>query len=223
MLCNFGKLGRDLSADDLGDLAGAAGDEVRVVVLAGGNHEIGLGRLVAERFDPVEGRGRDVEEGDTLLGSDLAHGLGIVGVAVAVELSALEPAAGDRSQEHRGAALLTDAVDKVAEVVLVGAERRGVAGGIVGLGVVVAELDEDIVAGLHGPVDFVPEAEVAETLSTATVLGVIDDGDGGGIEEILEHHPPSAFLSGLGKILLGAGAVAHQVDGEGAGGEPDGG
>ena len=222
VLRDFRKLRPDLFADDLGDLAGAGGNEVRVVVLAGGDHEIGLGGLVAERFDPVEGRGCDVEKGDALFRGDSFHRGGIVGVAVAVELALLEPAAGDRGQEHRGAALFADAVDEGAEILLVGAPGIGIAGGIVLLGVVVTELDEDVVAGLHRFIDLVPQAEVAEALGAAAVLGVVDDRDGGGIEEVLEHHAPAALEAGLREVLFGAGAVAHQVDGEGAGGEPDG-
>ena len=142
--------------------------------------------------------------------------VGVV-VAVAVQLAVLEPAAGHRGEEDRRRALFAGAADEGPQVLLVGAESGRIALGVVGLGIVVAELDEHIVAGLEGVLDDVPEALVDEALRAAAVLRESV------VHEVREHHAPAALELAVGEVFLRHGGIAHQMDGrEGAGDEPDG-
>ena len=222
MLADRGNLRLEGFADDFRHFARTAGDRMGIVVLAGGDHEIGLRGLISDAFDPVQGRRGDVQDRHAHLLGHLLHGGGIVGVAVAVQLAVLEPAAGHRSQENRRGALLAGAADEGPEILLVGAESRGIAVGIIGLGVVVAELDEHVIPGLEGVLDHVPEALVDEALRAAAVLRIVDDPEGV-VHEVREHHAPAALELAVGEIFLRHGGIAHQVDGrEGTGYKPDG-
>ena len=221
MLAEGGNLLLEGVADDLRHLARPAGDRMGVVVLAGGDHEIGLGSLVADALEPVQSRRGDVQERHAHLLGHLLHRGGIVGVAVAVQLAAFEPAAGHRGEEDRRRAFLAGSADEGPEVLLVGAEGGRIAVGIVGLGIIVAELDEHVVPGLEGVLDHVPEALVDEALRAAAVLRVVDDVEGA-VHEIREHHAPAALGLPVGQVLVRHRGIAHQVDGrEGTGHEPD--
>ena len=210
---NFRQLFLDFVANDFRHFAGAAGHQVGVVVLAGRNHEIGLGGVVAQFLQPVQRGGGHVDEGNAHLFGYGLHGGRIVRMAVTVQFSLLEPAAGNGTQEHRSAAFLAHAFYEGAEVVLVGAVRRSVAGRIVRLGVVMAEFNEHVVAGLHGIVYLIPQAQVDEAFGAAPVLGIVDHLHVL-IQEIGEHHAPAALLTGFGQVFFCHGAVPHQVDGE---------
>ena len=210
-------------ADQFGHLARAPRDRMGIVILARGNHEISLGGLIAQAFQPVERLRGHVQQRHAFLLSHLLHRGGIIRVAVAVQLPLLEPAAGDRSEEHRRGALRAGPADEGAEVVLVGAESRGIALRIVRLRIVVAELDEHVIPGLQGVVHLVPETPVDETLRAAAVLRVIDHLEGV-VHEVLEHHAPAALGIAAREVLFRHGGIAHQVDGrEGAGYQPDAG
>ena len=213
MLRQFGNLLLDFFADYLRNLAGPAGDRMGVVVLAGTDHEIGFGAFISEAFQPVESGGGDIEQDNTLFLCHLLHRRRIVGVAVAVEFALLEPTACHRSKQHGPDAFFLGCADEPAEVVLIGAERSCVTDGIVGLGIVVAELDEEPVARFQIGLNLFPKAEVDETLGTAPVLRVIDHSYSV-VQEILEHHPPSAFRACLCKVLLRHGGIPYRVDGK---------
>ena len=176
-------------------------------------HEVGPGGFVAQAFDPVESGCGDVKQGSAGLFRNLFHRGGIIAVAVAVEPAILEPAAGDRSEQHGISSLLPHAVDERAEIVLVGTPGSCISRGIGFLGVVVPELDKYVIAGLYRVVYLVPEAPVDETLCAAAVLGVVYHFDPV-VEEILEHHAPAALGIAFGKVFLRHGAVTHEVDGE---------
>ena len=143
-------------------------------------------------------------------------------MAVAVQHAVLEPAAGHRGKQHRVGALFQGRPHKQAQVFLVGTISGGIAGGVVGLGIVMAELDEHIIPRLQVGLHLVPKPQVYETFGTAAVLSIIDDVYLAGIQEILQHHSPATFLPCLGKVFFRHGAVSHQVDGgKGAGHKPD--
>ena len=213
MLRQFGNLLLDLFADNFSHLPGSAGYCVGVVVLAGTDHEVRLGTFISEAFQPVEGGGSDVEKSYVLFFCHLLHSRGIIGMAVAVEFALLEPTAGHRSKQHGPDAFFLGCADEPAEVVLIGAKRSCVTDGIVGLGIVVAELDEEPVARFQISLNLIPKAEVDKTLGTAPVLRVIDDSHSV-VQEILEHHPPSAFRTRLCKVLLRHGGIPNRVNGK---------
>ena len=221
-LGQFRKLFLDKAANDFRHLAGAGGHQVGVVVLAGGNHEVGLGSLIPQPLDPVQGGRGHVQQGNILLGGHGLHGGGIVRMAASVQLAVLEPAAGHRGEQHGDAALLPHTVNVIAQVVLVSAPGSRIAGGVALLGVVVAELDKHVVSRLNGAVHLVPQAQVPEALGAAAVLGIVDHLHLVRVQEVLEHHAPAPLQSCLGQVFLGHCAVAHQMDGgEGAGHQPD--
>ena len=196
-------------------------DGVRVVVatlriafaLAGSQlHEIWLRCLVTERLQPVAGVGIYIQKRDVLFLGDGLHSRHIVAVAVLVENSVLEPAAAHRGKEHGSGALGPDLIDETAEIVAVSPVGRGVAEGVVLLGVIVSELKEHIVAGLEHGHHPVPMSESTEALGTPTVTGVIHDLDPI-VEEARKDHAPTSFGAAFGHILWGAGAVTAEVYG----------
>ena len=202
----------DPVADQFRHLAGTAWDQMGVVVLAGGNHKISFGGFVAQRLDPIQrGRGH-IQADHAFFGRYRLHGGGIVRVAVPVQLPALEPATGDGREQHRNAAFFPHPVHKTTQIILIGAPGSRIAGRIVLLGIVVAKLDEHIIAGLDRSIYLVPEPQVDETLGAAAILGVIDHRYLRRVQEILQHHTPAAFLPGLGQIFFGHSAVPHQMD-----------
>ena len=228
---DFGQLLLDEAAHDFSHLAGSGSDGVGVVglavggagVAAGGEvHKVRPRGFISQALYPVQGRGGHVQESHSFLLRHLLHSGGVVPVASAVELAFLEPAAGDRGEEHRGAAFLAYALDEDAQVVLICSPGSGVALGVGFLGVVVPEFDEYVVSGAYGLIDLGPEAFVDEALGAASVLGVVDDFHFR-IQEVLEHHTPAPLGIAFGEVFLGHSAVSHQMDGEGAANQPEGG
>ena len=213
MLRDFGELLAYLLADELGHLAGSAGDGVGVVVLAGADHEVGLRALIAQALEPVEcGRGH-VQQGHVLFFRDLLHRGGIVAVMISVENAVLEMPAGDGSQQNRPGALFFGGPYEETQVVLIGPECRSIARGIILLGIVVAELDEQVIPRLQVGFHLIPKAQVPETLGAAPVLGIVDDLHSI-VQEVLEHHSPAAFGPRLRKVLLRHCGISDGVDGE---------
>ena len=79
--------------------------------------------------------------------------------------------------------------------------------------VVMSKLDEDVVAGLNFVEHLVPTAFVDETLGGAAVDGMVIHYDMG-VEILLEHHTPTAFLFASGGVFVGHGGVAYHEHGE---------
>ena len=212
---------RDALYDEGSDANCTGIDGVRVVVatlriafaLAGSKlHEIWLRSLVTERLQPVAGVGIYIQKRNVHFQGDGFHGRHIVAVAVLIENSVLEPAAAHRSKEHRSGTLGPYLIDETEEIVAVGPVGRGVAEGVVLLGVIVPELKEHIVAGLEHGHHPVPMSESTEALGTPTVTGVIHDLDPI-VEEARKDHAPTSFGAAFGHILWGAGAVTAEVYG----------
>ena len=134
------------------------------------------------------------------------------GFEVLIENSILEPAAAHRGKEHGSGSLGPDLIDETAEILTVGPVGRGVAEGVVLLGVIVPELKEHIVAGLEHGHHPVPMSESTEALGTPTVTGVIHDLDPI-VEEARKDHAPTSFRAALGHILRSASAVTAEVYG----------
>ena len=103
----------------------------------------------------------------------------------------------------------------MAEIVLIGTPGGGVAGGVGLLGIIVPELDEEVVAFLEVGLDLCPVSQGHEALGAAAVVGVVDDLDAV-IQEVGEHHSPAALGVASAQVLGGHGGVADEVDGEAA-------
>ena len=175
-------------------------------------HEIWLRSLVTERLQPVAGVGIYIQKRNVLFLGDGFHGRHIVAVAVLIENPVLEPAAAHRGKEHGSGSLGPDLIDETAEILTVGPVGRGVAEGVVLLGVIVSELEEHIVTGLEHGHHPVPMSESTEALGTPTVTGVIHDLDPI-VEEARKDHAPTPFGAAFGHIFGSAGAVTAEVYG----------
>ena len=222
MLRDFRNLLFDEAAGDFRYLTGAFSDGVRVVVLAGGNHEICPGGFVAQAFQPVQRCSCHVQKHHSLFIGHRLHRSRIILVAIAVQAILLEPAAGNRGEQNGNSALLTGFIDEQAQIILVRAPSIGISCRIAFLRVVVAELDEHIIPRLDGFVYLSPSTLIDETLGALAVACVIDHFHSA-VQEVLEHHAPAALLPRLGKVLLRHSAVPHQMDGETAAENPNNG
>ena len=122
-----------------------------------------------------------------------------------------EIATHDSVHQHRDAAMLSRLSHKLRQIVV---ERGAGVGMPVGLGllVVMSELDDDIVAGLHLLEHLVPAALVDEALRGAAVDGMVVDGDHLLVEVLLQHHRPAALLFATSGILVGCGRIAYHKD-----------
>ncbi len=216
-----GELGQPL-AHGIGHHArndvGAADVEVRVVLATvgverrgarGHPHEIAARGLVAQFAQPRLGRPLQFEQRDLLFGRHAAHAVGVDPVGLQQVPLCVEMAAGDGGQQHGDAPLLARLADVAAQVLgeLFG---LGAHGGLVHLLVVVAELDEDVVARLHAVENRLPAAFVAERLGRAAVHGMVLHRHLL-VEEGAEKLSPAALGILFFKALVGAGRVADQV------------
>ena len=93
--------------------------------------------------------------------------------------------------QHGDASMLTCLTDKLSQIVVEGGARVGMTVGL-GLLVVMSELDNDIVAGLHALDDLVPMAFIDERARRATVQGTIVHPDIV-VEIALQNHSPAAL------------------------------
>ena len=149
----------------------------------------------------------EVDQEDPLAGGDFAHGRRIVAVGVADVPLAVEVPAPGRGDEYRCRALAAGVVDELLEgvgVVVVGAAAWAFL-----LLVVMAELNYDVVAGLHLRQGF-PEPPLAkEHARRKPRFGVVGDRHAV-VEELREHLPPPGVRLGL---VVDNGGVAAEENG----------
>ena len=207
----------DALGDTAGELVGTVVTVVGVVfegvVLIGE----GVGRIMDEGFFGAffseglikfETHGVKVDDGDFLLLTNLADGLGEVGEGL-LRFSVF-PAAAFHGGDEDGVGFLFAGGGEVAfEVFFVAGEGSGTFAFV--LLIVVAELDEEVVAGLDGGEDFFESSFSAEAVEGAAGFGVVGDGDAG-LEEGGKHLAPSG-PGGFG--LVGDGGVSGEIDGGG--------
>lgn len=201
---------QQLPGDQAGHRDGTGRVEVRVVLLGRGPVEVPLGLLDPELLPQRDRQGLDVEQRDAFLGGERPYGgrvllVGRHGVAARVELPPL-----DRGGQHRPRAPGPSALDVQPQVVLVRRPRLGVPGRVLGLLVVVPELDEQEVTGLDQPEDRIQPSLVDEGLGTPPVHRVVGHGQVLAEEEGKRHAPPG-LGSGVG-VLLRGGGVARDVE-----------
>ncbi len=214
----FGEVG-DFVADTLDDAAGElVGAVVAVVgVVFEGVILIreGVGRIMdegifgaffSEGLIEFQAHGVKVNDGDFLFLAHLADGGGEVGEGLLGV--AVFPAAAFHGRDEDGVGFLFAGGGEVAfEVFFVAGEGAGTVAFV--LLVVVAELDEEVVAGLDGGEDFFEPSFSAEAVEGAAGFGVVGDGDAG-LEEGGKHLAPSG-PGGFG--LVGDGGISGEIDG----------
>ena len=122
-------------------------------------HESFEGAFGAHGFEESLAHGVEVDEGDFFLRSNFAHGVGIGTEGVGDFAGVVEGAAVHRSDEDRSCAFGAGLGDEIDEEFFVVVERDGA-----GFHVVVGELNEEVVAGLHGGHDFGEAMFADETL-----------------------------------------------------------
>ncbi len=86
--------------------------------------------------------------------------------------------------------------------------------------VIVTELDQDIIARLHGGINLGPNALIDAAARAQSVFGIIDDLHVA-IHEIAEKHAPATLGIAVGEVLVGHGRIPHQMQGERTGRTPD--
>ena len=119
----------------------------------------------------------------------------------------------DTVHQHWDAALLAGLTDKTGEIVIEGGAWIGVTVRL-RLLIVMAKLDDDIVAWFDARKYLIPSAFVDKTLGGTAVDSVVVDEDMI-IEIALQSHRPATFLLTARDILVGSGRVANDEDGRG--------
>ena len=114
--------------------------------------------------------------------------------------------------QHGDAAMLTCLTHKAGQVVVEGGAWVGMPVSL-WLLVVVAELNDDIVARLHPFQHLVPAPLVDERLRRAAVHGVVVHTDIVGIEAGLQRHAPASLLFAVRRVLVGCRRVTDDEDG----------
>ena len=215
-----GQVGLADSLDDAaGQFVGSVVVEVGVVVDGVGLVGVGVGGVVhegvgggfgAEGFEEGLRHGVEVDEGDVLLGGDLADGFGVVAEGVGDVTGGVEGVAmhgGDEDGCGSGGAGPGDVLGEEALVLVYrnyGLVRLGV-----DLLVVVVELHEEVVAGLDEGEDLGEALLGDEGFDGLAGLGVVGYDDAGD-EEAWEHLAPC----GPGfDVLVDYGGVPGEVDG----------
>jgi hypothetical protein len=199
--------------DEAGHGAGALFVEVGEV---GGLVGEFLGVGGAEFFDQGGAGGVQVDDGDFFLGGDGFHGVG-VGLERVGEFAVwAESAADHRGDKDRGRVNGTGIVDVTTEEIAVGGRGVGGLGFFRGVGIVVTELDEDVV-GFFGE-GLGPATLGDEGLGAASGGGEIDDGDGAGLEFFGDELAPATVGAGGGVITNGGVTDEDDADGCGLGG-----
>ena len=151
-----------------------------------------------------------------LLGGDFAHGLRIAAVAVGGQAGAAR-AAIHGGYQHGRCAAQAGFVDVDAEVILVGGFGIDVGLRPTCFGIVVGELDEEVVALLHLAEDLVQAEGVGEGLQRLAGLRVVGDRDAS-VEEYGQDLAP-AYVAAA--VAVGDGGVAGDEDGGDGGGGGD--
>ena len=125
----------------------------------------------------------------------------------------VEDAAHHSVEQHGYATTFTRLAHEFTQVIVEGRSRVCVAVGL-GLLVVVAKLDEHVVARLDAIEHGLPKSAVDERLRRAAVLCVVVHTYILG-EAVLEHHAPTAFHIAVGDGLVGHCGVADGEDCDG--------
>lgn len=160
----------------------------------------------------------EIDEGDFFIDGELSDGCGVVAVGGAEPAMIPFPAGDGRGEDGDGSAAAGFA-DEAGEVVAVAAVGRGVDGGVVGFFIVVAELDDQAIAGLEHFQGGVPTAFGDEGFCAAAIARVVV-GAGGFADELAEKLAPAAFwVGGIG--FVGHGGIPDEMDGRlpGVGGQ----
>ena len=196
-----------------GQFVGSVAVEVGVVVDGFGLVGVGVGGVVhegvhggfgAEGFEEGPGHGVEVDEGDVLLGGDLADGLGVVAEGVGDVAGGVEGVAVHGGDEDGCRARCAGFGDVLGEEAFVLVERD-----CAGFLVVVVELHEEVVAGLDEGEDLGEALLSDEGFDCFAGLGVVGY-DYAGDEEAREHLAPG----GPGfDVLIDYGGVTGEVDG----------
>ena len=154
-------------------------------------------------FEEGFAHGVEVDESDLLCGCDLADGVGVGTEGVGDFSVGVEGAAVHGSDEDGSCAFGAGLGDVVDEEFFVVFKRNGV-----GLHVVVGELDEEVVAGLHGGHDLCEAFFADEGAGGFAGFGVVGDDDARE-EEARKHLAPCG--PGL-VVLIDDGGVSGEVD-----------
>ena len=175
----------DALDDAAGELVGAVVAVMGAVFERGVLIREGVGRIMDEGFFGAffskglikfETHGVEIDDGDFLLLANLADGLGEVGEGLLG--FAVFPTAAFHGGDEDGVGFLFAGGGEVAfEVFFVAGEGSGTVAFV--LLIVVAELDEEVVAGLDGGEDFFESSFSAEAAEGAAGFGVVGDGDAG--------------------------------------------
>ena len=209
-----GEIGFADAVDDAaGELVGAVTVEVGVVADGGGLAGEGVGGVVHEGFEGAFGahgfeegfaHGVEVDEGDFLLRRRLrAWRRGSRPRELVMWPASSKVRRFMAGDEDGRCAFGAGLGDVVGEEFLVFVEGDGA-----GLHVVVGELDEEVVAGLHGGHDFGEAMFADEAFGGLAGFGVVGDDDAGE-EEAGKHLSPGGpgFV-----VLVDDGGVAGEVD-----------
>ncbi len=166
-------------------------------------HEGFEGAFGAHGFEEGFAHGVEVDEGDLLFGGYFANCVGVGAEGVGDVAGVVEGAAVHGGDEDGRGSLGAGLGDVVGEEFLVVVEGDGA-----GFHVVVGELDEEVVAGLHGGHDLGETVFADEGAGGFAGFGVVGDDDAGE-EEAGEHLSPGGpgFV-----VLVDDGGVAGEVE-----------
>jgi len=175
-----------------------------------------LGALVTELAQEFVGAFVEVEQWDFFFCRDLAGGDDVIAMGIHELAVRIEFPAGNRGAEQGMGAARFGFLDIYHKIGFETAERFGETIGVRFV-VVVAELDDDPVAGLEFIADRLPTAFADEALAAAAIHGVILDAHAG-LKIEREELSPTAFGIGGNERLVGHGGIADHVNGANSGG-----